>query len=419
MIAETLSVGTELLLGQITDTNAVYLAKTLSSIGIGIYYRTTVGDNETRLRQTLKTALERSDVIITIGGLGPTMDDITKEVVCDTMGATLVEEPDVRAKLEALMVSRGIAPTNSFYKQALVPAAADGQPVPNPNGTAPGVIVEKNGKIAICLPGPPNEFIPMVEQTVVPFLSSRNSGQTAVIKSKTLRIIGIGESRVEEMVHDLLLSDNPTVAPYAKLGECHLRITARAETGEKADALIAPREAALRARLGDAVYGVDDEALEHSVVELLKKHKLTIATAESCTGGLLARRITSIAGASNVFRTGIVSYSNDAKQSLLDVQADTLKKFGAVAAETAREMATGVRELDAADIGVAVTGIAGPDGGTPEKPVGLVYICVVSGDDEPRVERFLYPGSRTDITQRASQNALALVRNIVLKAAIR
>lgn len=415
MIAETLSVGTELLLGQIVDTNAAYLARILSGLGIGLYYRSTVGDNEERIKASLSAALGRSDIVITIGGLGPTMDDLTKEMVCESLGASLVEDPATRARLDAFLAERSIAPSSTFYKQALVPAAGDGRRIPNPTGTAPGVIVEKSGKIAICLPGPPNELIPMVEQTVIPYLHAKTTGRPAVIKSRVLRIIGIGESRVEEMARDLLLSDNPTVAPLAKLGECHLRITARAETEEQADALIRPREDALRVRLGDAVYGIDNENLEYAVVKLLEKRKLTIATAESCTGGLLAHRLTSISGASNVLHTGIVAYANRTKERLLEVAPETLQKYGAVSPETASEMAAGARRLDGADIGVGITGVAGPTGGTPEKPVGLVYIGICGPDDEPRVERNVYLGSRADIQARAAQSALALIRSALLK----
>jgi len=414
MIAETLSVGTELLLGQIVDTNAVYLAKSLSAIGVSIFFRTTVGDNESRIKESLQTALSRADVVVTIGGLGPTMDDLTKEVACDTMGVDLVEDRQVRSNLNALVAARGISAGPSFFKQALVPSAGYGQPIPNCNGTAPGIIVEKNGKIVICLPGPPNELIPMVEQTVSPFLAKKLTGKPAVIKSRVLRIVGIGESRVEEMVRDLLLTNNPSVAPLAKPGECHLRITARAQTDVLAGALIAPREEALRKRLGDAVYGADDETLEYAVVSLLEKRNLTIATAESCTGGLVAHRLTSVPGASVVFKTGIVAYANKTKEQLLDVGADTLQEFGAVSTQTAREMAVGVRNLDGADIGVGITGIAGPSGGSLEKPVGLVYIAVCGIDDEPRVEKHQYLGNRADIVTRASQSALALVRKVLL-----
>ncbi len=414
MIAETLSVGTELLLGQIVDTDAVAIAKALSSLGIGLYYRTTVGDNETRIRDAVKVALARADVLITIGGLGPTMDDLTKEVVCDVMGATLIEDEGTRAKLDALLTGRGRVAGPSFFKQALLPAEQDGRGIPNPNGTAPGVIVEKGGKIAICLPGPPDELIPMVEQTVVPYLSQLVSGTKTIIKSRVLRIVGIGESRIEEMTRDLLLSENPSVAPLAKVHECHLRITARAASDAEVEALIAPKEAALRARLGDAVYGIDDQTLESVVVGLLKAHKATVATAESCTGGLVAHRIATVPGASDVFQTGIVAYANETKRDLLDVNVDVLNEFGAVSEQVCSQMASGARERYGATIGIGITGIAGPTGGTPDKPVGLVYIGVATAGGT-RVTRNEYIGERQTVMQRASQTALAMIREEILR----
>jgi nicotinamide-nucleotide amidase len=276
------------------------------------------------------------------------------------------------------------------------------------------VIVEKGGKIAICLPGPPDELIPMVEQTVVPYLSQLVSGSRTLIKSRVLRIVGVGESRVEEMTRDLLLSQNPTVAPLAKTGEVHLRITARAASDAEAESLIAPKEAALRARLGNAVFGIDDESLEKVVVALLKQHKATVATAESCTGGLVAHRIATVSGASDVFNTGIVAYANETKRNLLGVNADVLNEFGAVSEQVCAEMAEGARARYGATIGVGITGIAGPTGGTPEKPVGLVYVGVatVAGC---RVARNEYIGERVTVMHRASQTALAMVREELLR----
>lgn len=413
MIAETLSVGTELLLGQIVDTNAAFIAKALSGIGIGLYFRTTVGDNADRIREAIRLAFSRSDVLITIGGLGPTMDDLTKEMVCEVMGVELAPDPAVERRLKELAARRGYKYPESFLKQALLPKT-DGRAIPNPHGTAPGVLVEKNGKIAICLPGPPNELIPMVEQTVIPYLVEKTSGQKTVIKSRVLRIIDMGESMVEEKTKDLLLSDNPTVAPLAHLGECHLRITARAGSEEEADRMIAAKEEPIRQRIGDYIYGIDDETLEVAVVRLLTERGLFVATAESCTGGLLAQRITSVAGASEVFRTGIVSYANQTKEKLLAVPDLALAKFGAVSPEVAMAMAAGVRDLDHADIGIGITGIAGPSGGTSEKPVGLVYIALAAKEGVA-VERQQYGGRRDDIRRRASHSALALIRRYILR----
>ncbi|HEY3333335.1 MAG TPA: competence/damage-inducible protein A [Capsulimonadaceae bacterium] len=414
MIAETISVGTELLLGQIVDTDAVAIAKALSSLGVALYYRTTVGDNEGRIREAVSLALSRSDLVITIGGLGPTMDDLTKEVVCDVMGASLVEHGPSREKLDNLLAARGMTASPNFFKQALLPKDTDGRGVPNPNGTAPGVIVEKDGKIGICLPGPPNELIPMLEQSVVPYLGQLVSGERKVILSRVLRITGIGEHQVEELTRDLLLSENPSVAPLAKPGECHLRITASATSEADAESLIAPREASLRARLGDAIYGIDDETLEFAVVTLLKSKRATVATAESCTGGLVAHRIATISGASDVFHTGIVAYANETKTELLDVDPLILNEFGAVSEQTCRQMAENVRARYGATFGVAITGIAGPTGGTAEKPVGLVYIGVATAT-ETHIERHDYTGERTMTMLRASQSALALLRREALR----
>jgi len=414
LIAEIVSVGTELLLGQIVDTNSVFLAKTLSALGVDIYYRTTVGDNPDRMRLVLKQALSRSDIVITVGGLGPTMDDLTKEISAEVLGVELVVDSAIRQRLSEFAAKRDVALPPSFLKQALVPATG-GYPLPNPNGTAPGMLAEKDGKIVICLPGPPNELIPMVELSVIPYVAEKSGGNRTVIKSRNLRIIGVGESLAEDAVKDLILSSNPTVAPYAKLGECHLRITARAPDEASALALIEPVEAEIRKRLGQAVYGVDDETLELVIVRELARRRQFVSIAESCTGGLIAERVTSIAGSSEVFRTGIVSYANSAKEQLLNVPAQTLIDYGAVSPETATAMATGVKQIDKSEFSVATTGIAGPGGGTEEKPVGLVYIAVVS-PAAVRVEKYQFLGRRADIQRRTAHAALALLRESILSA---
>jgi nicotinamide-nucleotide amidase len=416
MIAEIVSVGTELLLGQIVDTNSAFLAKILSQSGIDIYYRTTVGDNPDRMRSTLRQALSRADVVITVGGLGPTMDDLTKEISAEVIGVALVVDPEIEEKLREIGRRRSTPLPPAFLKQALVPAT-DGRPLPNPNGTAPGILVEKNAKTIICLPGPPNELIPMVEQSVAPYLAAKSGDQKTVIKSRTLRIIGIGESLAEDAVKDLLAGDNPTVAPYAKLGECHLRITARAATDEEAARIIEPTEREIKRRLGTAVYGIDDETLESVIIAELTKRAEFVSTAESCSGGLIAERLTTIAGASAVYRMGIVAYANQTKSGLLNVPADILERFGAVSPQTATAMANGVQKLDNSTYGVATTGIAGPSGGSSDKPVGLVYIAVV-GPLRTRVEKYEFPGRRIDIQRRTAQMALAVLREEILRSNI-
>ncbi len=410
MIAEIISVGTELLLGQIVDTNAAYLAQVLSRAGVAVYFRTTVGDNPARMNQTLTLALSRADLVITIGGLGPTTDDLTKEAVSEALSATLMEDKAHIQWLLQRVGSRENVP-QSFWKQALVPC--EGRGLPNLNGTALGALFEQEGKIVICLPGPPNEFVPMVEESVVPFLWERTAGERAVIQSRTLRIIGTGESQVEELVRDLMTSDNPSVAPYAKTGEVHLRITARAPSQEEAFALIAPREEALRERLGDAVYGVDDETLESIVVGLLKLLGQSLAVAESCSGGLIAKRITDVPDASQVFGLSLVTYSNDAKTQFLQVPEDVIARVGAVSPEVAQAMAVGARQAGNADIGVSVTGIAGPGGGSDAKPVGTVHVGL-AWDGGVISEHHHFLGSRADIGYRASQSALALVRRFLM-----
>ncbi len=414
MIAEVVSVGTELLLGQIVDTNAVFIAQTLSSLGVDIFYRTTVGDNPDRMRATLRQALSRADVVITVGGLGPTMDDLTKEISAEVLGVELVVDPEIEERLRGFAARRGIKLPPSFLKQALVPAAS-GRPLPNPNGTAPGMLAENNGKTIICLPGPPNELIPMVEQSVIPYLAEKAGGSRTVIKSRVLRIIGIGESLAEDAVKDLMASSNPTVAPYAKLGECHLRITARAHDDDSALALIAPVEKEIRRRLGTAVYGINDETLEQVIVQELAARKQYVSLAESCTGGLIAQRITAIAGASAVLRTGIVAYANSTKEKLLRVPAQILLEYGAVSSQTAAAMAEGVKALDNSDYSIAVTGIAGPDGGSEEKPVGLVFIAV-AGPHGTTVVKNNFLGRRADIQRRSAHAALALLREAIITA---
>ena len=410
MIAEIVSVGTELLLGQIVDTNATHLAQILSRVGITSHFRTTVGDNPERLKDTLTLALSRADLILTIGGLGPTADDLTKEAVAEVLNVELVEDQTHRKWLHERVGSQEAVP-ESFWKQAQVPD--EGRGLPNPNGTALGALFEKNGKVVICLPGPPNEMIPMTEQSVEPYLRERTSGNRSLIQSRTLRIVGMGESKVEAQVRDLMASDNPTVAPYAKTGEVHLRITARAPSPEEAFALIAPREAALRERLGDVVYGVDGETLESVVVGLLNLLGQSLAAAESCTGGLISKRLTDVPDASRVFGLALVTYSNEAKTEFLGVPEELIARVGAVSPEVARAMAVGAKQAGKADIGISVTGIAGPGGGSDAKPVGTVHIGLAwKGGVISEHHHFL--GSRADIGYRASQSALALVRRFLM-----
>lgn len=408
--AEVVSVGTELLLGQIVDTNAAYLARILSELGIAVYRRTTVGDNMDRLLAALKSALDNADVVFTVGGLGPTMDDITRDGLAIAMGDTLVRDDAIAEKLREFFEKRGMAVLESNLRQAMVPTA--GRAIENPNGTAPGLLFENNGKAAIALPGPPNEFIPMVDNHVVPYLRQK-TGNVGTIRSLVLRVAGIGESAVEDKVKELMQDSNPTVAPYAKVGEVHLRVTARADTAEQAEAMIAERAAQVRAILGNAVYGVNDDPIEKAVVTLLKEKGKTVATAESCTGGLIAQRITDIPGSSAVFPGGAVVYSNAMKTELVFVPKDTLEAVGAVSREVAQALAEGARKRFGADYGIGVTGVAGPDGGAPEKPVGLVWIAVAY-DGGCDVEQANFIGNRTVVRTRSAQTALNMLRLRIL-----
>jgi nicotinamide-nucleotide amidase len=415
MIAEVVSIGTELLLGQIVDTDAAYLGQQLSAMGISLYHRATVGDNLERAVATVGQAVSRADIVFLIGGLGPTMDDLTRDVIAAVMNAPLVRDEAVAKHLEAFFARRGAKMVESNYRQADVPTG--GRPLPNVNGTAPGILIEKNGKTIIALPGPPNEFVPLFESEVYPYLRERTGGARQVIRSRTLRIIGLGESLIEEKVKDLMQDANPSVAPYAKVGEVHLRVTAKVARDEDADALIAERAALLYDRLGSHIYGENEATLEEAVVRLLAEQKKTVATAESCTGGLLAGRITNVSGSSAVFTTGLVTYSNEAKSRLLQIPRALISSVGAVSSEVAQAMAERVRELAGTDYGIGITGIAGPGGGTPEKPVGLVYIGIADANGV-RATKNLYTGIRADVRHRSTQTALDMLRQALLNEAV-
>ena len=412
MVCELISVGTELLLGNIVNTNTQFLAEKCALLGLSMYHQVTVGDNRERLTQVIRTALDRSDIVILTGGLGPTEDDLTKEVCAEVMGFSLAEDPHTRQMIESYFknnIYKEIPDNN--WKQAIVPQGAI--VLDNHNGTAPGLILEKANKTAILLPGPPNELIPLFNEQVYPYLEKL---RPEVIRSQMVKVCGIGESQVEDKLLDLIDSQtNPTIATYAKTGEVHLRITASAATTEEADSMIKPVVKEIKKRLGDAVYSTkENESLEMAVVRLLKKNGLTVTTAESCTGGMLAARLVNVPGVSDVYREGYITYSNKAKRRLLDVNKSTLKKYGAVSEQTAREMAIGGVFANGADVCVATTGIAGPDGGSEEKPVGLVYIsCYLK--DKVTVERFQFKGNREKIREQTVVKALNLLRRSILK----
>lgn len=372
MNAEILCIGTEVLIGDIVNTNAAYLGKHLSEAGFNVYYHTVCGDNRARMTECMRLALSRSDLVFITGGLGPTYDDITKEVAAELFGLPLVEHAEILERLKAYFAARGRVMTDNNRKQALIP---DGAHIfENRFGTADGLAVSDGKKTLILMPGPPNEMRPMFENEVLPYLSVHSDH---VLVSSNVHIFGMGESSVESALAELMkTSENPTIAPYIGEGEVRLRVSARAENAEKAGKLIAPVVEKIRETLGNAVYGVDVPSLESVLAEKLKAAHKTVSFAESCTGGLISKRFTDVPGASEVFGFGFVTYANEAKIKLLGVSPETLEKHGAVSPETAREMAVGAKNVSGADFAVAVTGIAGPTGGTPEKPAGLVYMGV-------------------------------------------
>ncbi len=412
MVVELISVGTEILLGNIVNTNANYLSQKCAELGISNYYQISVGDNEERLSHVIKSALSRSDVIILTGGLGPTKDDLTKEVTAKTLKKELLEDSHTKEAIQSYFArSNPNGITENNWKQALIIEGST--VVDNHNGTAPGLIVKTDeGKVVILLPGPPNELIPMFEQDIYPYLDNLQPG---IFYSEMVKICGIGESKAETMITDLIdQQTNPTIAPYAKTGEVHLRVTASAASLNQAKELVKPIVDELKKRFDNNIYTINEkETLEDVVVKLLSKYHLTLSTAESCTAGLLAGRIVNVPGASTVFGEGFITYSNEAKQKYLHVESNTLEEYGAVSKETASEMALGVISTSNSNAALAITGLAGPDGGTEKKPVGLVYIaCVLNG--KVTVKECYFKGNRQKIRDNTVIYALNLLRNILI-----
>lgn len=376
MTAEIICVGTELLLGDIVNTNAPYIARALARLGINTYYQSVVGDNSKRLGAVLDKALQRSDLVILTGGLGPTYDDLTKEVVAAHFDLPLEPNKDIEDRIHAMLESVCVPYTHNNAKQALIPQGA--MILENTCGTAPGLLLDQNGKTVIMLPGPPNEMSAMMDSQVTPILEQRTD---ETIRSHTVHLFGIGEAALEDALRgEMVQSANPTIAPYAKRGEVELRVTARGASAQQCEQTMAPVLQMLEDRFSDNIYGTDIPNLQTVLVQELQKRRLHIATAESCTGGMLSSYITQVPGASEVFGCGVCAYANEVKHSLLNVPVATLEMYGAVSAETAAAMATGIRTVSGADIGVSTTGIAGPDGGTLEKPVGTVYVGLAAQD---------------------------------------
>lgn len=413
MVVELISVGTEILLGNIVNTNAAYLAEKCALLGCSLYHQTVVGDNEERMEEAIRQAVDRSDIVILTGGLGPTKDDLTKEVAARVFGRELyMDEHSKKRIADYFERIQSRAVTENNWKQALVPEGAI--VIDNHNGTAPGLIIEdeERGKAAILIPGPPDEMKVMFEQDIAPYL---NKLQPEGIYSHMVKICGIGESRAETMVADLMEEQsNPTLAPYAKIGEVHFRVTAKAKSEEEAEKLMRPMIDEMYKRFGSSIYTTEESVtLEESIVELLKEKGMTLTTAESCTGGKLAGRILNVPGASEVYKEGYITYSNDSKEKILGVKKETLEQYGAVSRQTAQEMALGAADAAKADAALSVTGIAGPGGGTEEKPVGLVYIgCAVQG--EVTVREYRFTGNREKNRDYAVVRALTLLREALM-----
>lgn len=405
MKAEIITVGTEILLGDIVNTNSQFLAKELASLGLDVYYQSTVGDNESRLMDTLNESLDRSDIIITTGGLGPTNDDITKEVAAKCFNQELVFYNNIWKDIKQYFEKIGVEPTENNKKQAYFPK--DCIILNNSNGTAPGAILKKENKMIIVLPGPPKEMIPMFNNELKKHLENLTDYK---LISRTLRFCGIGESELEDKLSDIINNQtNPTIAPYAKEGEVTLRITAKSYTKDDADNLIDEVENKIKTLVGKYLYGYGETTLEETVAKLLVEKNLTIAVSESCTGGMVSSTLIDYPGISQVFMEGCVTYSNEAKMSRLVVKKETLDNFGAVSTETAIEMAKGVAMNLKTNVGLSTTGIAGPGGGTTEKPVGLVYIGLyING--KTKVKKLNLAGSREKIRVKATKEALNFLR---------
>ena len=405
--AELIAVGTELLLGNIANTDAQMLSKGLSALGINVYYHTVVGDNPQRLKAAVEIAKSRADIIITTGGLGPTCDDLTKNVLAECFGKKLVydEESAERIRDYFQRLHPGGTMTENNLQQAYLPEGCT--IFSNDWGTAPGCAFEADGVRVIMLPGPPNECTPMFEHRAVPYLQALADG---VIASRTLKIFGMGESAVEARLRDRMNAlTNPTLAPYAKTGEVELRITAKAATVEEARALIVPVEKEVRDIFGPLVYGADVASMEEVVLGLLKEKGLTMGTAESCTGGLVAKRLTDLSGASAVFKGGVMSYTNEVKAGVLGVPQEMLDEFGAVSAQVAQAMAQGARKVLGCDLAVSLTGVAGPNPDDRNNPVGLIYVALDTPEGT-RVRELHLINGRARIRTVAATNAFDMVR---------
>jgi nicotinamide-nucleotide amidase len=404
--AEIISIGTELLLGEITDTNAAYLARQLPLLGVDLYWISQVGDNQARLVEVLRRAWERSDLILTTGGLGPTEDDLTREAIAEMFGEKLTIDPTLQREIEGFFAQRGVEMSPSNIKQAALISSASA--IHNIRGTAPGWWVERDGRILIAMPGPPREMQYLWDKEIQPRLYRRFAG--AIILSRTIKTFGLSEAAVGEMVSPLLSQANPTLAVYAKTDGIHLRLTSKAPDGKQAEEMLAQGEASVRSTLGKYIWGTDSEMLEGVVGLLLKERNLTLAVMESCTGGLLAATITDVPGSSSYFKGGLVAYSSEAKVAY-GVAPGLIAEHGAVSSEVAQAMAQATRLHLQADVGISTTGVAGPDG-VEGKPVGMVYIGIDDGRAARVVQRN-YPGNRLQIKRLVTTSALFELRKML------
>jgi len=407
MNAEIVAIGTELLLGQNVDTNSAWLAQQMALLGVDVYGFQQVGDNEKRMEAAIKGACERSQVVITTGGLGPTVDDLTRKVAAKVGQKTLVYYENLAKAMEAKFFRTGKLFPQSNLNQAFIPQGAT--LVPNPIGTAPGFILKIDKTYLITLPGVPSEMKAMFEQTVKPFLKGLEP-VTSIIKSRVYRTTGISESRLNEKIADIFeSSQNPTIGVLAHPEGVDIRLTAKASNEEEANKLIDALGKILLTRLPNNIYGLDKDELESIVGQMLMTRHMTLATAESCTGGLISRRITQVSGSSTYFLRGYVVYSNEAKSDMLKVDPKMIKNKGAVSAEVAEALAVNARNQSASSVAISTTGIAGPTGGTEEKPVGLVYIGL-SDDQTTHTFKFQFTGDREVVQLKASQAALEILR---------
>lgn len=409
MNAEIISVGTELLLGEIVNSDAQAISQGLSELGINVFYHTVVGDNPERLKAAVRIARDRADIIITTGGLGPTCDDLTKKTIAAELGLPLEIDNKSLEKITGVFKKNGRDMTENNVRQAELPKGS--VVLDNEWGMAPGCVVRSGGLHLIMLPGPPRECVPMFREKAMPYLASLSEG---VIVSHRVNMFNIGEAKMESMLSDLMENlKNPTVAPYAKEGECLTRITAKAPSAAEAEALLKPVLSEVLLRMGSYVYGVDVPSLEDVVVRGLTAKGLTLATAESCTGGFLSKRITDIPGTSSCFLGGVCTYTNTSKSKLLGVPEKLLEAHGAVSAEVAAAMAAGVRACLGADVGIGITGVAGPSGGSADKPVGLVYVAL-SFNGKSFVRESRWGADRDRVRRMAASHGLDLLRLHVL-----